>query len=545
MRSLRWISVIGFPAGMILIPLGEPLAILLFGEVWQEAGQAAAAMCLFCGGSCLGTIAGESLKAHGQTSKLTEMHLFTTIVTAVLMGALLPFGLVGVAAGLSAGAVAGGLFSLRVAHKTIGFPLRPMWSQIWPPFFAALVMAAAMLPISTWADASSRGGFESALIITGEALVAVCIYAIALRLLGPSLIKELEGPVGSAWARLTRADTDSPVEPEAPSDLNPELLPSRAELATLARRPRYTVVIPAYNAARTLGPAIESVRAQTVQDWELIVIDDGSTDETGKLAAAYEADSRVVAYSQPNAGPAAARNRGIRFARGELVSFLDSDDLMMPGYLAAMGAALDRAPEAALAYTDAWSLDDESRQVHVASAMSGADPPAEPPTESEELLLLLLRENFILASTTVRRRILEDLGGYDESMRFAEDYDLWIRIVSAGHRVAKVPGRLIIQRELSTSLSKDDVTMHEALRDLMDRIAEQDPRPRVAQLARTRSGQLDAIARRLARRGPVGGLVRGTRRLGGRVKRGLRSERPVHPEVPAEVAEAFPDLDAV
>ena len=199
MRSLRWFCILGFPAGMIMIPLGEPLAVLLFGDVWREAGQATAFMCLFCGGSCLGSMAGEALKAYGTTSKLTTMHTFTTLVTAGLMGALLPFGLEGVAAGLSLGAVLGGLFSLRVAHGAIGFPLREMWSQIWPPLLASVIMAGGMLALESQIDLSERNGFEAFLILIGEALLAFGIYGVVLRLFVPSLLEEIEGPLAAAW----------------------------------------------------------------------------------------------------------------------------------------------------------------------------------------------------------------------------------------------------------------------------------------------------------------------------------------------------------
>ena len=272
MRSLRWFCVLGFPAGLILIPLGEPLAVFLFGEVWREAGQATAAMCLFCGGSCLGSMAGEALKAHGTTSKLTTMHTFTTVVTAALMGALLPFGLEGVAAGLSAGAVVGGLFSLNVVHEAIGFSRREMWAQIWPPLAASIVMAGAMVLLDSQVfEADERSGFAAALVILAEGLVAFGIYGVVLRLFVPSLMEELEGPLASARARMARGRETAPPEmPDLPASGPTELsrggsaLGPHTELSDVpgAAAPRFSVVIAAHNASETLGSAIKSFSAR-------------------------------------------------------------------------------------------------------------------------------------------------------------------------------------------------------------------------------------------------------------------------------------------
>ncbi len=97
-----------------------------------------------------------------------------------------------------------------------------------------------------------------------------------------------------------------------------------------------SVITPVFNGASTLGAAIESVRAQTFTDWELVVIDDGSTDGVGNLGRAFESERRVRFIRQAHGGLASARNRGIEAAAGELTAFLDADDLWPPGYLASM-----------------------------------------------------------------------------------------------------------------------------------------------------------------------------------------------------------------
>jgi glycosyltransferase involved in cell wall biosynthesis len=216
---------------------------------------------------------------------------------------------------------------------------------------------------------------------------------------------------------------------------------------------RFTVVIPAFNAARTIGSAIRSVLAQTRQDFEVIVVDDGSTDGTSCRAGAYASDPRIRVIRQPNRGPSAARNVGIAEARGSYVSMLDADDLWLPEYLEVLGGALDAAPDAAFAYTDAWLLEDATGKVRRKSAMSGQRAPKTVP-DSRAFFLLLLEGNFIYTSVTARHSILEQVGGYDESLLTSEDWDLWLRMARRA-RVVRPPGMLAIHRDHAGSLSND------------------------------------------------------------------------------------------
>jgi glycosyltransferase involved in cell wall biosynthesis len=196
------------------------------------------------------------------------------------------------------------------------------------------------------------------------------------------------------------------------------------------------------------------VLGQTRQDFELIVVDDGSTDETAQRAHAFESDRRIRVVRQPNRGPSAARNAGIAVARGSYVSTLDADDLWLPEYLEVMGAALDRSPDAVLAYTDAWVLDDLTGTIRRRSAMSYQRPPkvvADPRT----FFLQLLERNFIYTSATVRRSTLQRVGGYDESLRTSEDWELWLRIAALGAPVVRAPGTFAIYRDHPESLTSD------------------------------------------------------------------------------------------
>jgi len=150
--------------------------------------------------------------------------------------------------------------------------------------------------------------------------------------------------------------------------------------------------MPAFNAARTIGSSIRSVLNQTEQDFEVVVVDDGSTDDTPERAQSFASDPRVRVIAQRNRGPSAARNAGLASARGLYVSMLDADDLWLPEYLEVMGGALDANPDAAFAYTDAWVLDDQTGRIRRKPAMFYQRPPRTVPDARTFFLLLLDRK---------------------------------------------------------------------------------------------------------------------------------------------------------
>jgi len=121
--------------------------------------------------------------------------------------------------------------------------------------------------------------------------------------------------------------------------------------------PKVSVIMPAYNAERYIRAAIESVLAQTYSDWELIVVDDGSTDKTADIVSSFR-DPRILFVSQPNRGEGAARNVGLANVSGEYVAFLDADDLYLPNALASNARCLDIAPEIVVVYADGYYCDD-------------------------------------------------------------------------------------------------------------------------------------------------------------------------------------------
>lgn len=182
--------------------------------------------------------------------------------------------------------------------------------------------------------------------------------------------------------------------------------------------PTVSVIIPTYNRTALLREAIASVQAQTFTDWELLVIDDGSTDETPETVRTIrQHEPRLRYFHQANQGVAAARNLGIAKARGTYVAFLDDDDQWVPTKLAVQLAFMDARPALGLSYTRYWFVGGQS------------DRPVVYPTQLSATMEALIGENYIGTSTVmVKRSALEAVGGFDEACRLNEDYALWLRI---------------------------------------------------------------------------------------------------------------------
>jgi glycosyltransferase involved in cell wall biosynthesis len=181
-----------------------------------------------------------------------------------------------------------------------------------------------------------------------------------------------------------------------------------------------SVVIPTFNCADFLVEAIRSVLVQTYEDYEIIVVDDGSTDHTE--AALEQFGNRVSYIGQAPGGPSVARNRGILEARGELIAFLDADDLWRPTKLSRQVEYLNHHPEAALVYTDF------TRGPHPGSN-NDSRLRAYKPRDPADPFHALLEENFIATPTVVvRREALARSGLFDPTLKGSEDFDLWLRL---------------------------------------------------------------------------------------------------------------------
>jgi glycosyltransferase involved in cell wall biosynthesis len=220
--------------------------------------------------------------------------------------------------------------------------------------------------------------------------------------------------------------------------------------------------MPAYQAERTIGAAVSSVLDQTYADFELVVVDDGSTDATGAIAEAHPGPIRVV--SQPNAGVAAARNRGIAEAAGELIAFCDADDYLFPDHLAALVAAYDAGGTGLATANSYWLL--PGGIARSKTRYRGRFP------RPDEQRLAILQQNFVSTMSLFPRALAADLGGFDEGKRRAEDWDFWLRAVFAGARVTLQPRPLALYRWRNDSLSSDWRQMDAEVESVLDGLEE-------------------------------------------------------------------------
>ena len=214
--------------------------------------------------------------------------------------------------------------------------------------------------------------------------------------------------------------------------------------------PRVSVIIPTYNRAALVLEAIGSVLRQSCRDFEVIVCDDGSTDETEARVRAVGPPVRYL-RSRHTGRPGSPRNRGVEAARGELVAFLDDDDLWEADKLARQVDLFDRKPELSVVYTDRRLLfSDRSTSPPVASPQA---------TLPGEIFELALRGQFpFLGTAMVRMELLRKVGGFDETLTTAEDLDLWLRLGRIA-QAARVPEPLVLVRRRLGTLSDRSGTL--------------------------------------------------------------------------------------
>lgn len=213
--------------------------------------------------------------------------------------------------------------------------------------------------------------------------------------------------------------------------------------------PRVSVVMPAFDAESSVGAAVESVLGQTYRDFELVVVDDGSTDATAAIVEAHAGPTRLV--RQENAGVAAARNRGIAEASGDLITFCDGDDFLFARHLEALVSVFD-AHDGGLATANSWWLFPGG--IHpTRMRYKGRFP------QPRSQRLAILEQNFVSTMSIFPRSLVDDIGPFDEGKRRAEDWDFWLRAVFAGYRVALQRTPLSLYRWGSTGLSADREAM--------------------------------------------------------------------------------------
>jgi glycosyltransferase involved in cell wall biosynthesis len=229
--------------------------------------------------------------------------------------------------------------------------------------------------------------------------------------------------------------------------------------------PLISIIVPVYNGEKTIEETIATALRQTFKDFELIVVNDGSKDTTLEIVSNIQ-DPRLRIFSYENKGQAASRNRGLAHATGEFIAFLDADDLWTPDKLGFQLMALEENPQAAVAYS--WTdLIDESgkflrRGAHV--------------TVNGDVFARLLLSNFLDngSNALIRKQALTEVGGFDESLPPAEDWDMWLRL-AAHYQFVAVPFPQVLYRVSTNSASSNVLRMESASLKVIERALAQAP----------------------------------------------------------------------
>ena len=217
-----------------------------------------------------------------------------------------------------------------------------------------------------------------------------------------------------------------------------------------------SIVMPAYNAADTIGEAIDSVLTQTMPHWELIVVDDGSTDETAAIAQGYaQQDGRIRFVQQANGGGGAARNMGIAQAHYDWLLFFDADDWLLPLFLEKMTAVLLQDSK----------LDGVHCGWHRVAQDGSWDKAHFGPDQPDLFPIFAERCAFMMHTCVVRRSLVTAVSGFDESLKSCQDWDFWQRVTRLGVQFAALPEALALYRTRPGSVSlKSEQLLRDGLR---------------------------------------------------------------------------------
>jgi teichuronic acid biosynthesis glycosyltransferase TuaG len=295
--------------------------------------------------------------------------------------------------------------------------------------------------------------------------------------------------------------------------------------------PRVSVIIPAFNAEAHIAETLRSIEAQKYADWEVVIADDGSTDRTVEVAQMF-GERFAILQAARNEGPAAARNRAVAASKGDLLAFLDADDLWTPDYLDRQvrlyDDTLEQAVRVGLVACDARVLGPHGFLPKTYMELIGFP--------REVTLTRLLMSNPIFVSTLSPRAVVDEAGGFSPEVVGTEDHDLWLRIVELGYRVVSSREPLAIYRLGAESVSTDLGRMARALQLTYRRALERgNLTPRQRRIAR-RQLRLQRALEELD-------LIKAERRGGGRPYARLARDLPGFVLVAAEHPNRW--LDAI
>jgi len=239
--------------------------------------------------------------------------------------------------------------------------------------------------------------------------------------------------------------------------------------------PQFSIITPAYRSAGSIGAAIDSVLAQTDPDWELVIVDDGSDDETFAIAGSYaERDTRIRVLSQANAGTSVARNTAMAASRGMWLVFLDADDELLPTYLENQRAFMTAHPGHGIYATNAWVVYPNGTR-HLFWRGRNARLRSIPLAEE-------LGRNYINIHSTVPRELYERVGGFTPGLR-AQDYEFWLRAMLAGYTAIMNPDPLVTYHVVDGSLSTDQVVVIGSVAGFIEKLGASAPDELAGQFA--------------------------------------------------------------
>jgi glycosyltransferase involved in cell wall biosynthesis len=210
--------------------------------------------------------------------------------------------------------------------------------------------------------------------------------------------------------------------------------------------PKITVVIAAYNVARFIRQSVESTLAQSLSNIEVIVVDDGSTDDTQSILQTFS-DHRLVLLRQENSGVSAARNVGLAVARSPYVFFLDADDILTRDALARMAAMLDQMPERIACFGHHIKISEDGEELSTRSYLRWKMLPA------GDTLRNLIAKNFISGAICVRTEAARTVGGFNATLALGEDWEFWCRLAALGDFAAMPDDIILMYRQRFSSAS--------------------------------------------------------------------------------------------
>ncbi len=218
------------------------------------------------------------------------------------------------------------------------------------------------------------------------------------------------------------------------------------------QNPKVSIIIPTYNCARYLPQAIESVRRQNLTNWELIIVDDGSTDKTSEIIKPYISDRRIKYFFQQKRGLPAARNKGLNHSLGEYIQFLDADDQIHAKKLEVQICYLTQKEDVDVVLSDYAFFKDEDPETLI-------KPP--PRKSTGDIKADILKGNFIVVNSALsRRRAIDGVGRFDETLNSTEDWDLWLRMFLSGVVFAKLDERLAFVRIHPRRMTRNRLNMY-------------------------------------------------------------------------------------